>query len=279
MMVRRLGRPLRAALPDAPARGFLLFLLLAVPAAFTPKAAALEARFEAKGAQLVLTLSDGRILEGEALIGITFLLGDGGEGARVRVEAIAQDASTAGEPIPLYLLSVHKGGVETPFCSADARGRRTAIALPDTAGAIRFTCTSGAEGKCVLLGYRPWERHEGTPMPELHQACVRMLRADYGGVGVPLTRDGTPVNIYDRFGIQRIDKDDGMEFEAAWNADGALCVAHPRIPEIVTLDGLAIRYPRLDGHLGEEACDAATMERDPRALIFNRSKVHEQDTY
>jgi hypothetical protein len=36
--------------------------------------------------------------------------------------------------------------------------------------------------------------------------------------------------------------------------DGAICVAHPRIPENISLEGLAERYPRLKSHLGPVAC-------------------------
>ena len=36
--------------------------------------------------------------------------------------------------------------------------------------------------KCVRSGYRPWdEQPGGAPLRALHQACIHMMRADYGG--------------------------------------------------------------------------------------------------
>ena len=36
-----------------------------------------------------------------------------------------------------------------------------------------------------------------------------------------------------------------MSFEAAWNEDGAVCVAHPRIRENITLAEIATRFDHL----------------------------------
>ena len=57
----------------------------------------------------------------------------------------------------------------------------------------------------------------------------------------------------------------------AWGQDGAICVARPRIPENVSLEELAERYPRLKSHLGPAACNVDSAMRDPAALLFNRS--------
>jgi hypothetical protein len=54
--------------------------------------------------------------------------------------------------------------------------------------------------------------------------------------------------------------------------DGAICVAHPRIPENISLEELGARYPRLRGSLGPAACTEEGAIRDPRALLFNRSQ-------
>jgi hypothetical protein len=99
-----------------------------------------------------------------------------------------------------------------------------------------------------------------------------MARADYGGDGHATTREGTLIDIYDRFNIQTSDKDAPMTFEAAWGIDGAICVAHPRIPENISLEELAKRYPRLKFHLGPSACTEESAKRDPTTLLFNRSK-------
>jgi hypothetical protein len=164
-------------------------------------------------------------------------------------------------------------GQSKDLCQPDPDGRRAAFAFPDGAGGLNLTCTSGAEGKCVLMGYHPWEAREGVPLHDLHRACIHMLRADYGGDGRPATRDGTAINIYDPFGIQKPDPAPGMQFEAAWGPEGAICVSHPRIADIVTLEELAKRYPHLRSRLGPHGCYEEIMRRDPRAILFNQSVV------
>ena len=114
---------------------------------------------------------------------------------------------------------------------------------------FNVTCSSGAIGKCVRLGYKPWKRlPDGTALWDHHQACVRMMRADYCGDGQSFTRDGTLIDLYDRLGLQKDEPAPGMRFEAGWGKDGAICVARARIPEKVTLEELARRCPgRLAG--------------------------------
>ncbi len=120
------------------------------------------------------------------------------------------------------------------------------------------------------MGYRPWDRHpSGAPLRELHRACVNLMRADYGGDNHPTTRDGTPVDIEDRFGIQTFDHVEGMSFEAAWGAKGALCVARPRIENAASLDVLAELYPGLT--LGPDLCTRDAFRGNDKALLFNRS--------
>ena len=98
-----------------------------------------------------------------------------------------------------------------------------------------------------------------------------MARADYGGDGRATTRDGTLIDMYDRFGIQTPDRTMPVSLEAGWGVDGAVCVAHPRIAENVSLNELGERYSRLKPRLGPAACTEESAMRDPRALPFNRS--------
>lgn len=250
---------------------FLLFILHALVLSHSVRGEG--GRLHADGPELVLNLPDGRILRGESLIGIRFVL-SGQDGAiHVRIDGVEEDKAATGGALPLYRMSVHSpdGEEKGPFCLADPQGRRAGFAMPDGAGGFSFTCTSGAEGKCVRLGYRPWETRDGIPLRDLHRACVHLLRADYGGDNHPTTRNGTSVDIFDRFGIQQSEKADGMRFEAAWGPDGALCVAHPRIAQNVTLGEIAERYPRLADRLGPERCSLDAMRSEPRALLFNHS--------
>ncbi|MGO4526840.1 ADYC domain-containing protein [Microvirga sp. 2MCAF35] len=249
------------------------YLLILHALVFSQTALGAGGRLHADGPELVLSLEDGRDLRGENLIGIRFVL-TGQDGAfQMRVDGVEEDKAATGGPLLLYRLSVHSpdGEEKGPFCSPDPQGRLTGLAMPDGSGGFSFTCTSGAEGKCVRMGYRPWDNRDGLPLKELHRACVHMLRADYGGDDRPTTRNGTSVDIFDRFGIQESEKADGMAFEAAWGPDGALCVAHPRIMQNITLEDIAERYPRLANRLGPMHCSLEAMQAEPQALLFNHS--------
>ncbi len=222
---------------------------------------------------MVLQLEDGRILRRDALVGLRLVLtGQTGE-TEIRIDAVEEDAKAVGGPVPLYRLSLVNPPDPTSadFCQSDPYGRRAGFPLSDGAGGFRLTCTSGAEGKCVLMGYRPWESTDDIPMKDLHRACVHMLRADYGGDDRPTTRNGTIIDIYDRFGIQNPERVGDMQFEAAWGRDGAVCVAHPRIAENISLEDIAGRYPALAGFLGPAQCNEEAMKTEPKALLFNRS--------
>lgn len=112
---------------------------------------------------------------------------------------------------------------------------------------ITFGCRDmGATAKCVDMGYWPWL---GTQHDLAHQACVRMVRADYCGDGRSWTEDGTVIDVEDdiveqRFGLY--DPRDGGEewvLEATWGPDGATCVERFRYED---------RHPRLETSLHDE---------------------------
>jgi hypothetical protein len=117
---------------------------------------------------------------------------------------------------------------------------------------MTMACTNAAIGKCALWGYHPWatkrEYPGATPSPEpsdcigsnsslcteqalsdWHQACTRMVRADYCGNGTPHTRNGTHINVWDNFGIQAYGTP-GPEYllEAEWTQSGAKCIQRTR---------------------------------------------------
>jgi hypothetical protein len=123
-------------------------------------------------------------------------------------------------------------------------------------------------GKCVHFGYKPWRDANGESLWGYHQACVRMLTADYGGDCFSHTRDEILIDFSDRLGIQRFHPGPGgpaLNFEAAWGAEGAVCVRRTRIPELLSITELAERYPQLVGRIGPD-CGASV-----EALIWNRS--------
>ena len=166
----------------------------------------------------------------------------------------------------------NEDGTRSEFCTPDGAGESLGFPVPDDKGGFELTCTSGAIGKCVRWGYRFWEEKPGgPPLHALHQACIHMTRADYGGDGSTFTRDGTIIYMCDRFGVRPCVENAPMQFEAAWGVDGAVCVARPRVAEITTLEALAEKYPGLASHLGANACSEESAIRDPAALLFNRS--------
>jgi hypothetical protein len=268
-----LSRALWLAMRLGPYAGVGLLAFLAVSLVARPASGGAE-RLVVEGTEFVLHLADGRSMRGEALVGTTFVLRTDDRDVAIEIEGLESETSPSG-PVMLYRLATRDpvNGAARSLCNADAKGRRTGFPVPDERGGFALTCTSGAEAKCILMGYRPWEeRADHVPMRELFRACIHLIRADYGGDNRPTTRDGTTIDIYDRFGLQS-PIDPSMTFEAAWGVDGAVCVARPRIADNVTLQDLARRYPGLRNALGPGTCNDETARDYPGALLFNRSRA------
>jgi hypothetical protein len=225
------------------------------------------------GATLRVESAEGRTLADAELVGAKLVLRDEkGNARRVRIDAIRRDAAAA-DPLPLYELSIAGADdVWRPLCEPDPDGRRLAVLQPGVDGGIAFWCTAGALAKCIRFGYRPWERRaDGEPMAPYHRACVKMVRADYCGDEQPTTRNGMAIDVYDRLDIQRPEGGAGFSFEAAWDENGAICVAHPRVPQNVTLEALAEACPRLRGRLGPD-CTRERAGQLGQPLLFNASR-------
>jgi len=144
---------------------------------------------------------------------------------------------------------------------------------------ITFGCTGGNVTKCARFGYKPWKTVNGKSLRDAHQACTRMLKADYCGNGNAHTRQGTPIFIYDVLGIQKPEPDPekNMVFEAAWNADGATFVNRLRWTESPAK--LLKECPeKLKGHINEHYQPMTMQEvlqKAPDSLIFNDSIIRE----
>jgi ADYC domain len=231
------------------------------------------------GTAFQVKLLDGSVLPQERLSGAVLTLGDGtGVQRRIRIDAVERDARDPSGETMLYTLSepdLATGGWRNA-CEPDPDGRRLGFPLQGafdpngtyqpTHGGILITCTGGAEGKCVRFGYKPWRTtRDGVALAPFYQACVRLVRADYGGDGEGHTRNGTPIDLFDHIGIQADQAAPAMTLEAAFDPNGAVCVTHTRLPDVISLDTVRQRYPRLAGHLGLDCDDRAS------ALLFVRS--------
>ena len=231
------------------------------------------ARLTVEGTEFVLTLPDGHTLRGADLRGAVITIPTADHAREIAIRDVEDDRNAIGGRVLLYRLEVKDpNGRWADLCAPDPDGRRLGFPVPDGQGGFELTCTSGAIGKCVRWGYRPWEQREGgPPLRDLHRACVHMTRADYGGDGSPATRQGVSVFFCDRFGIHPCERRSTMPFEAAWGVEGATCVARPRIPGLVSLEQLARDHPRLQNRMGGDACTEDRARRDPATLLLNRS--------
>jgi hypothetical protein len=235
---------------------------------------------EVDGTQLRVTLPGGRVLRSAELVGAVLVLRSG---ARVRIDAVELDGAAHVGPVWLHTLAVQgPDGTWTNVCLPAPDGRRVGFPVPGRAtaeglvveappGVFELTCTGGAQAKCVRFGYRPWATGpDGRPMRDLYNACIRMVRADYGGDGVGTTRNGMPIDLYDDGKIQEPDRMAGHDFEAGWDAAGAVCVRHVRVKEHTSLAELERKHPRLRGRTGAICTEA--FARAHGASLFNRSQ-------
>jgi hypothetical protein len=223
---------------------------------------------------------DGRQLAQDEIVGLELAVADeAGNTAEFRIEGTQIDPNDS--EIRLYDVSIRdkQTGEWRRFCKPGPDGIAMAFPLAGTwtpsgrhedQPTFILTCTAGAIGKCVRFGYKPWKTTpEGVSLWAYHEACTRMVRADYCGDGRSWTKDGTPIDLYDRLAIQTEDHNDGMEFEAAWGVDGAHCVGRTRIPELLTPDRLASVCSRPPS---VAQCSREIMQKDTGVLLLNNSQ-------
>lgn len=248
-------------------RLLLVLLLLAAPAA--AQRSAVHA-VSVEGTEIVVALDGGRTVRSKDLAGSTLTVRFGGEPARIRIAAVEADPDDRSGTVWLHTIeALQDDGNWVNLCSAGPDGRQQGFPLQGDKG-LEFTCSSGAIGKCVRFGFRPWAfGPDGKRLAAQHAACVHMVRGDYGGDGEPWTQNGMRIDLYDTQSIQKPDLDPAQAFEAGWAADGAVCVHHVRVKENTTLEALEQRYPRLRGRTGAICTEA--FARANGALLFNRS--------
>ena len=195
-------------------------------------------------------------LKGEDFVGARFTANlDDGSTLELRIEAIEKHPDSTLNNLLLHTVSYATENGDGYLCGLDDDGKPVAaVALRGrwdltqgtaTGGSwiadndsFTFGCVDAALGKCVAMGYMPWQKAyfcsmdkatdcEETTLASHHQACTRMLRADYCGDGTSYTVDNVELNVYDSMGLQ-VDTDE-WSLEAEWDANGAICATAQRI--------------------------------------------------
>ena len=231
----------------------------------------------AEGTQFRVTLTDGRVMRSPELVGAKLIVATPSGPAKIRIAAVERDPTLPSDDVWLHTLLVENpDGSTQNMCDTGPDGRQQGFPLAtreradhgsETTAPEQFdlVCSAGARAKCVRFGYRPWVPAE----ERLYNSCVRMVPADYCGMGNPTTRNGMQIDLYDTAGIQKPDNAATQEFEAGWSPEGAVCVHHPRVAANISLETLAASCPRLAGKVGA-LCTEATA-RSLGATLFNRS--------
>jgi hypothetical protein len=213
--------------------------------------------------------NQGASLEDSELVGLLLpFSATTGEVLWIRLSALSThpDASD----VPLYSLELEGenlcgeggAGLFVPGIWDEAGTRHDSVTTDGRRVDTTYACTRGVITKCVAWGYRPW-----TQGSEIHEACVRMARADYCGDGVPHTEEGTMIDMFDTRGIQTPVADDGFTFEAGWGPNGAVCVNEPRYVD--TTPSGDVVYPSCWSEL--PSCESFGAAVDRGALLGNDS--------
>jgi hypothetical protein len=160
-----------------------------------------------------------------------------GQQVRLRVEGIAPAPAPNADLNTYYLTYVGPDGLRYPACVDNFGAGTSAIPVSgrwnyqsgvpgggskiEDASSFTFGCLGAAIAKCVLWGYRPWATLNGVSLAPHHQACTRMVRADFCGDGTSYTQNGKSIDLYDSLGIQQ--DTDAWQLESVWSPNGAQC--------------------------------------------------------
>ncbi|TMA30106.1 MAG: hypothetical protein E6J78_00375 [Deltaproteobacteria bacterium] len=201
---------------------------------------------------------------------------DSGAIISLRIQGISQEAPPNDDVWDYWLTWSADGGDNwQPFC-VNASGN-TVPAIPvngiwdhrrgvpgggakiDDPSSFTFACKGmGAVAKCVFpIGYKPWKTVNGVSLDRWHQACVRLIRADFCGDGTPYTVNGQRVNLYDGIGVQQDTR--YWLIEAEWDENGARCFnpvnrSHWFVP-CFNDRALAVCGAPFDFQRGPDSCD------------------------
>ena len=186
------------------------------------------------GSQLFIDTKKDGTFSGLGLVDTVFQLdlkGDGRGNHKKDLKITGFGLLAPGSDVAVYNLEVKDGGWQ-PLCEdgseaillADVWNPETGDRLDPVSDTLTFACRGAALAKCVEFGYRPWASASGVSLRDHHQACTRMVRADYCGDGVTHTTNGTPIHVLDELGVQTVEIGLNYVVEAEWGPDGATCL-------------------------------------------------------
>ena len=130
--------------------------------------------------------------------------------------------------------TLDENGQPSHVCDADASGSHAAIPVRNItvnrvtgdvnprSSTAYLACTSGAIGKAITWGYKPWQRS----LPDF-EVATRMVRADYCFNGGSWTTEGTALQVRDSYNINDF-AIDSEPTEVVWTTTGAACLTQPR---------------------------------------------------
>ncbi len=205
------------------------------------------------------------VVQGLDFIGAQISLSGPNGTINLRIDNIYIDPANPGGDVYFHQFAVRSanGNTWSSLCR-DSNGQPTAAivlanawnmttgARVDSADAVTLACRGAALAKCVEFGYRPWATASSctngkctqVSLKDHHQACTRMVRADYCGTGTPHTFEGTPIDLYDR--LSPVIQAEGTRslpnwsVEAEWGPNGAVCVGDEL--RLQMYDDLGINY-------------------------------------
>jgi hypothetical protein len=207
---------------------------------------------ELQGTQLTGVDCNGDVVSGSDFIGSTMVgVLSNAEPLTLRIDAITPSADP---DVDLFTVSYQDGAGWTSLCGESngapikaiplmgrwdsSRGTVSGGSYIDDPTMFTFACRTAVLAKCVAMGYKPWESvtecDEGScterSLRHFHQACTRMMRADYCGDGMPHTQNGRTINVWDNFAIQERESVHGTHWkrEAEWEPTGAMCIKNFR---------------------------------------------------
>ncbi|NJP12342.1 MAG: hypothetical protein HC866_25115 [Leptolyngbyaceae cyanobacterium RU_5_1] len=221
------------------------------------------------------------VVKGQAVEGAELTIVEGERSLKLKITHVELDPQDPEQETYLYTILYYDPVSEQwqNYCQPDRNNVAKAIPLSgywDETGThiederITFACTIGVLAKCVRFGYKPWKTFQGRSLRDFHQACTRMVRADYCGNGRSHTKEGTAIDIYDRARIQTRTLTSSMVFEAAWSPDGAVFINRTRWTE--SLAQLRKECPeRLKSPANDSINPKIIQQQTPEALLFNDS--------